>query len=48
VSRSGGVAPVGVGLPKLDPRPSPRLPLDIHDPPHDIDDLARGASGLAR
>src|SRR5262245_10102020 len=43
-----GVAPVSVGLPKLDPRPFQRLPLDVHDSPHDIDHLARGAAWLTR
>src|SRR6266852_1895862 len=43
-----GVAPVGVGLPKLNSRPFQWLPLDVHDTPHDIDHLARGASCLTR
>lgn len=43
-----GVAPVGVGLPELDSRPFQRLPLEVHDTPHDIDRLTRGATWLAR
>lgn len=43
-----GVAPVGVRLPQLDFRALHRLRLHVHDATHDIDHLARGASGLTR
>src|SRR6266446_2657298 len=43
-----GVAPMGIGLPQLDPRAIDWLPVNVHNSAHRIDDLAGGAAWFAR